>query len=124
MVYAFTQEQKAIIESRGYTVIQFKKMLYKQQKYFEGIWENIKKFTDACVEVINRAASAAVEAFKRVFQPILDVIHEEEKATAGRYNFPTGQRYKLVRILNKLTGIDKKWLWKATRLAYLARSDC
>lgn len=124
MVYAFTQEQKVIIESRGYTVIEFKNMLYKTKKTFDIVYDNVKRFVDACVEVINRVANAAVEAFKRVFKPILDVIHEEEKATAVRYNFPTGQRYKLVRILYKCTGIDKKRLWKAVRLAYLARSNC
>lgn len=42
MVIAFTEEQKKEIESRGMTVIEVKRTLYKARDFFCELWDKIK----------------------------------------------------------------------------------
>ena len=46
MVLAFTEEQKKEIESRGMTVIEFKRRLRKMGKTMDDAWKILKEWDD------------------------------------------------------------------------------
>ena len=99
MVLAFTEAEKAKIESSGMMVIEFKR--------------NLKRINHTCKAVFCEKFDEAMDDLKLAI--------EEIKKKVGYSN---SWRYKVVKILSKCTGIEKKSIWKMTRHTYLARSCC
>ena len=99
MIYAFTETEKKQIESLGVMVVEFKrnlKMIESMSKVVSQAWEKFKK---------------AIDDIRLAFEEIRE-----------NYDYPTSRRYKVVKILSKCTGLEKKEIWKMTRHTRLARS--
>lgn len=119
MVLAFTEAEKAKIESSGMMVIEFKR--------------NLKRINHTCKAIalaldgISKAAGILMEIIHVFFEKFgeamddLKLAIEEIKEKVGYSN---SRRYKVVKILSKCTGIEKKSIWKMARRTHLARSCC
>lgn len=119
MVLAFTEAEKAQIESNGMMVIEFKRNLKRIDHTCKAIslaLNEISKAAGILMEVIRVFCEKFDEAMED-----LKLFIEEIKEKVGYSN---SRRYKFVSILSKCTGIEKKSIWKMTRHTYLARSCC
>lgn len=119
MVLAFTEAEKAKIESSGMMVIEFKR--------------NLKRINHTCKAVffalneISKAAGILMEAihvFCEKFDEAIDDLKLAIEEIKKKVGYSNSRRYKVVKILSKCTGIEKKSIWKMTRHTYLARSCC
>lgn len=119
MVYAFTEIEKTQIESCGMMVVEFKHILKSTEDFRKAIskaQEIVKEAAKVIREIINtfcKKLNEAVDGLRFVF--------EEAKES---YGYPISGRYKVVRMLSKCTGIEKREIWKLTRYTPLARSCC
>lgn len=114
MVIGFEEKDRAAIESKGVTIIEFKRVLYKNAKTVARRWDSLAE----CVEYVLKAW----DIFKKWFEELVDdlrLLFEEIKSC---FHYPTIIRYKVVKFLNKCTGIDMYKLWSMTRHTWLARS--
>lgn len=120
MVLAFTEAEKAQIESSGMMVIEFKRNLNHTCNHTcKGsslALNEISKTVGILMEVIHVFCEKFDEAMED-----LKLFIEEIKEEVGYSN---SRRYKFVSILSKCTGIEKKSIWKMKRHMYLARSCC
>ena len=116
MVLAFTEAEKAQIESSGMMVIEFKRNLNHTCKGISLALNEISKTVGILMEVIHVFCEKFDEAMED-----LKLFIEEIKEKVGYSN---SQRYKFVSILSKCTGIEKKSIWKMTRHTYRARNCC
>lgn len=119
MVLAFTEAEKAKIESSGMMVIEFKRNLKRINHIYKAIalaLDEISKAYGILMEVIHVFCEKFYEAMDD-----LKLAIEEIKKKAGYSN---SWRYKVVKILSKCTGIEKKSIWKMARRTHLARSCC
>lgn len=92
MIYAFTETEKKQIESLGVMVVEFKrnlKMIESMSKDVSQAWEKFKK---------------AIDDIRLAFEEIRE-----------SYDCPTLRRYRVVEILSKCNGLEKKGVWKMTR---------
>lgn len=102
MVISFEEKDRAVIESKGITIIEFKRDLYKIKKGIEYAWNVVCD----------------------VFHEVMDSIELVGQVVREVHDCPTSFRYKVVKILSKCTGIEMWKLWKASRHTWLARSNC
>lgn len=119
MIYAFTEMEKKQIESRGMMVIEFKrnlKMIESMSKAVSKAWEKLMKLAETVGKV-------CYEVCKK-FNEVVDDIRLAFEEIRENYDYPTSRRYKVVKILSKCTGLEKKEVWKMTRHTRLARSCC
>lgn len=116
MVISFEEKDRAVIESKGITIIEFKRDLYKIKKGIEYAWEVLKEIGDR----IKKAWNVVCDAFHEV----MDSIELVGQVVREVHDCPTSFRYKVVKILSKCTGIEMWKLWKASRHTWLARSNC
>lgn len=119
MIYAFTEAEKKQVESRGMMVIEFKrnlKMIESVSKAVSKAWEELLKLAEAI--------GKACYEFCKKFNEAVDDIRLAFEKIRENYDYPTARRYKVVKILSKCTGLEKKEIWKMTRYTCLARSCC
>lgn len=119
MVYAFTEAEKKQIESRGMMVVGLKrnlKMIESMSKAVSKAWEKLMKLAETVGKV-------CYEVFKK-FNEVVDDIRLAFEGIRENYDYPTSRRYKVVKILSKCTGLEKREIWRMTRRSHLARSCC
>ena len=116
MVFAFTETEKAQIESRGMMVIEFKRALNR-------IWCGIGAIFHTLSEAL-KAVGNILQIFAEKFADVLDDMKLSIEEIREKSGYLPSHRYKTVKILSKCTGIEKRSIWKMTRHTPLARSDC
>lgn len=116
MILVFEEKDRSVIEANGMTIIEFKRSLYNLFKNTSDAYERIK---DAIDNVIK-----AWEVFMDRLHKALDNVKFMVEQAMEAWHYPTSQRYRVVKILSKCTGIEKLTLWKMTRHTWLARSCC
>lgn len=119
MVYAFTEAEKKQIESRGMMVIEFKrnlKMIESVSKAVSQAWEKLMELAEA----VGKVCYEVCEKFNEVVDDIRLAFNEISEASGC----PISRRYKVVKILSKCTGLEKREIWRMTRRSHLARSCC
>lgn len=119
MVFAFTEAEKAQIESRGMTVIEFKRELRRIEHANKAIFRALNKLLEV-TEVLVKA----IRSFCEKFYDMIDELKLAIEEAREEFGYSNSRRYKIVKILSKCTGIEKKSIWKITRHTYLARSYC
>lgn len=113
MVYTFTEAEKKQIEGHGMMVVEFKRDF---RKFVSYAWDSLMEFA----KKISRAISVLCEKFSEAVDNVRFSIEEIREG----YDYPTSRRYKVVKILSKCTGLEKREVWKMTRRTHLARSYC
>lgn len=113
MVYAFTEAEKKQIENCGMMVVEFKRDF---RKIVSQVWEIFMELAEKARRAINILCEKISEAADNV-RLALEEIREN-------YDYSTSRRYKVVKILSKCTGLEKREVWKMTRRIHLARSCC
>lgn len=118
MVISFEEKDRAAIEAKGITVIEFKRILYKTEKSIEHAWRVLEECGNAIVKAWNVFAERFAEAVDSV-EMILEVIKD-------RYHYSTSCRYKIVKIFSKCTGTNLSFWWKTSWKIkrQFARSRC
>lgn len=118
MVLAFTEEQKKEIETRGMTVIEFKRRIRNMAKTVDDAWKILKGWADKVTKTWNTFVEKFLEAadsIKLVFEQISEACH-----------YPTSRRYHIVKVFSKCTVTDMHFWWNFTFKIrrWLARSCC
>ena len=119
MIYAFTEVEKEQIESSGMMVVEFKRnlrMIESMGKAVSHAWNGLMKLA----EVVGRICC---EVCKKLIGMVDDIRLAFEEIQED-YDYPTSRGYKVVKILSKCTGLEKREVWKMTRYTRLARSCC
>lgn len=116
MVISFEEKDRAAIESKGITIIEFKRFLYKYAKTVVKTLEYLEEYAKCILKAWN--------AFKKWFLKAVDSVKLIVEQISDYTCHPTSFRYKVVKFLSKCTGIDMYRLWKMTRHTWLARSCC
>lgn len=119
MVYAFTEAEKKKIENYGMLVVEFKRNL----KRAENFGKAISKAWDSLVELAEKIGKA-IGVLCEKFREAVDNVRLAFEEIRENYDYPTSRRYKVVKILSKYTGLEKREVWKMTRRTHLARSCC
>lgn len=114
MVIAFEEKYRLVIESNGMTIIEFKSRLYKLSETKSNAYEIIKDAIYKIEKEFEILKTRLIEAFDNVKFMV--------EQTMEVWHYPTSRRYRVVKILNKCTGIEKLKLWKMTRHTWLAKS--
>lgn len=112
MVISFEEKDRATIEAKGMTIIEFKRQLYQIRDAYQVL------SNDA------RCVLKAWNSFKKWLCEAVDNLKMVFEALKENYCLPTSFRYKAVKFLSRCTGIDIYKLWKMTRHTWLARSCC
>lgn len=118
MIIAFDEKYREAIEAKGISIIEFKRRLYNTAKTIDDVWKILKEWVDKVTKAWNvfvEKFHEAVDSVKLVFEQIRD-----------EYNYPTSNRYRIVKIFSKCTGTDICFNWKITFKIkrWLARSCC
>lgn len=118
MIICFEEKDRAAIESKGITIIEFKRDLYKFESNIRNAWENLKECADKVIKGFNIMAERfleMVESVKLVFEEICEI-----------YGYPTSYRYRIAKVFSKCTGTDIRFCWKFTWKIkrWIARSLC
>lgn len=116
MVICFEEKDRAEIETKGITIIEFKRILYKTGKGIEYVWQVLKEATDKIASTLNALIEGFIEAVDSV-KMALEVVKDA-------YHYQTSFRYNAVKFLSKCTGIEMWKLWKMTRYTWIARICC
>jgi len=119
MIYAFTEAEKKQIESRGMMVVEFKRNLMVIEKVAKVIyyaWDELLRLVDVFAEVAREFCEKFIEA--------VDNIRLAFNEISEAFGCPISRRYKVVKILSKCTGLEKREIWRMTRRSHLARSCC
>lgn len=119
MVYAFTEAEKKQIESRGMMVIEFKRnlrMIESISKAVSHAWNELMKLA----EMVGKVCYDVCKKFNEAIDDIRLVLEE----ITEKCDYPTSRRYRVVKILSKCTGLEKREIWRMTRRSHLARSCC
>lgn len=118
MIISFEEKDRATIESKGITIIEFKRGLYNMKKGIDETLKILKDMNDKILKVWNICVEKlleAVDSVKLVFEQIREA-----------YNYSTSRRYKIVKVFSKCTGTDICFWWNFTFKIrrWLARSCC
>ena len=118
MVICFEEKDRAIIEAKGITVIEFKRILYNTGKCIKHVQEALTE----CGHIIVRAWNV----FKEQFFEAVDAVRMMIEAIKDHYHRPVSYRYKIVKVFSKCTGTRISFGWKITWKfkRWLARSRC
>lgn len=119
MIYAFTQSEKKQIESSGMMVVEFKRNL----RMIESISKAVSHARNGLMKLIEVVGRICCEVCKKLIGMVDDIKLAFEEIQEN-YDYPTSRRYKVVKILSKCTGLEKREVWKMTRYTRLARSCC
>ena len=111
MVISFEEKDRATIEARGITIIEFKRILYKVVGW-------TKRAVEAVIELIHKIAEPLTDAFKEFAEKISSLF---EDMKGWYFNLPETERHKIV-----------KWYAKANNpamivsrnRAYHCRDEC
>ena len=117
MVISFEEKDRAAIEARGMTIIQFKQRLYKMAKSLDDAWHVLKECVNKVADAICSATEIFAEAIDKA-QMVIEVIKDV-------YNYPTSSRYKIVKAFSKCTGTSIYFGWGITwRIKRLLARSC
>lgn len=112
MVISFEEKDRAVIESNGRTIIEFKHFLHQIGNVYQKLVYGA------------RCIIKAWKVFKSRFYKVVDNLKLLFEEIRELYHYPTSFRYKSVKLLSKCTGIEKREIWKMTQHIWLARSCC
>lgn len=110
MVLAFTEEQKTVINSLGLEVSRFKQIVQK-------IADDIQSALDAFFKLMETFVKATVKAVE-VITDVFEEIWYCSENIRDYYGYTTGQRFKMVEQLSRLTHTDKRKMWNIVRPIY------
>ncbi len=118
MVISFEEKDRAVIESKGITIIEFKRGLYNLKKGIDETLKTLKDMNDKIQKVWNVCVEKlleAVDSIRLVFEQISEA-----------YHYQTSRRYRIVKVFSKCTGLDMRVWWNFTFKIrrWLARSRC
>lgn len=118
MVICFEEKDRAVIEGRGTTIIEYKRQLYKMRKTIDDDWKVLKELVDNVIKSWN--------VFIEKFLGAVDSVELAFEQIREAYNYPTSRRYQIVKVFSKCTGIDIRFCWRITwRIKrWLARRYC
>lgn len=118
MVISFEEKDRKIIESKGITIIEFKRILYNTEKTIEDVRQVLEEIADK----IAKAWNVFVENFLGAVDSVKLMLDQIREA----YHYPTSRRYRIVKIFSKCTGTDIHFNWRMTFKIkrWLARSCC
>lgn len=116
MVLAFEEKDRYLIESRGLSIIEFKRCVIK-------LCDKVSSAIHDIGEIIFSVAEA-IKKLSDFLYKIFDNIKFEIEVSMDANHLPISHRYKVVKNLSKCTGIEKRDVWKMTRHTRLARSCC
>lgn len=118
MVISFEEKDRAAIEAKGMTIIEYKRVLYRIR-----VFHRIRNQYHALSDGVRCVLKAWNSFKKRLFEAVdsLKLLCEQIREV---YHYPTSFRYKAVKFISKCTGIEKWRLWTMTRRIWLARSCC
>lgn len=118
MVISFEEKDRAVIEGRGTTIIEYKQQLYNMHKNVsDNLWV-LKDFAENVVKAWNVFVEKLLETVddvKLIFEQIREV-----------YQHPTSRRYQIAKVFSKCMGTDIRFCWRITwRIKrWLARRYC
>lgn len=112
MVISFEEKDRAAIEAKGMTIIEFKRYLYHMRDTYQVLSNGA------------RCVLKAWNSFRTWLYDAIDKIKLLMEQIREVYHYPTSFRYKAVKFISKCTGIEKRRLWTMTRHTWLARSCC
>lgn len=107
MVISFEEKDRAVIEAKGMTIIEFKRFLYKDAKTAVKTLEYLVEYAKCVLKAWN--------AFKKQFLKAVDSVKLIVEQISDYICHPTSFRYKVVKFLSRCTGMDIYKLWKMTR---------
>lgn len=116
MILAFEEKDRYLIESRGLSLIEFKRCVIK---LCDKVSSAIHEFGEIIFSV-----SEEIKRLSDFLYKLFDNIKFEIEVAMDEHHLPIHHRYKVVKNLSKCTGIEKRDLWKMTRHTRLARSCC
>lgn len=112
MFISFEEKDRAAIEAKGMTIIEFKRHLYQMRDTYQALINGA------------RCVLKAWNSFKKRLCEAIDNLKLLCEQIREAYHYPTSFRYKAVKFISKCTGIEKRRLWTITRRIWLARSCC
>lgn len=123
MVLAFEEKDRYLIESRGLSIIEFKRCVIK---LCDKVLSAIHEFGEIIFSVA-RSFEELIKNLSDFLRNLFDSAKLISEQVKEAYNYPTYQtmrRYRVVKVFSKCTGIEKRDVWKITRHTRLARSCC
>lgn len=75
--------------------------------------------SESDIQLFRDAWERLADLIRDLAEKLRELIGEMEE----KVGLPTSKRYKLIKKLSKVTGIDQKALWKKTRI-FRIRSNC
>lgn len=91
MVLAFTEEQRKYIESRGISVIEFKRIVYK-------VTDWAKKAVEAVIELFRKTTEPLTDVLKEFSEKISSVLKDVKD---WYFNLPEEEQQKIVKYYAK-----------------------
>lgn len=118
MIISFEEKDRQTIESKGISIIEFKRMIYKENKDIAKSWQTLQ-------EILSKLSKALDIAIER-FLEIADSVKLIAEQICEAWNYPTSYRYRIVKAFSKCTGINISFGWKITWKIkkWLARRYC
>ena len=116
MVYAFTETEKFQIENNGMMVVEFKRELRSIERLSKAVIHDLMEMA--------KNIGYFIRVFIEKFNEMLDELSFFFVLIQENLGYSNSRRYKMVKILSKCTGIEKKSIWKMTRHIHFARSCC
>lgn len=118
MIISFEEKDRAVIEAKGISIIEFKQRLYNMVKTIDDAWKILKEWDDK----VTKAWDVFVEKFLEAVDSVKLVFEQISEA----YHCPTSRRYRIVKIFSKCTSTDIRFIWRMTFKIkrWLARSCC
>lgn len=120
MVISFKEQDRAIIEAYGMTIIDFKRILYRMEKWVRDNWTELYNLAKDLTEKIIKAW----ELFEDKLLEAIDDMKFLFERIRETYHCSVSLRYRFVKTLSKCTGMESQKIWKMTRHTWLARSCC
>lgn len=106
MVISFEEKDRQAIESKGITIIEFKRRIYNANKELDKVWQSLKETS----EKFAKALDSVIEQFLEV----ADKAKLMSEWICEAFNYPTSLRYRIVKIFCKCTGTNISFGWKIT----------
>lgn len=95
MVISFEEKDRAMIETTGMTIIEFKRNLYKAIDWVKKLWESAKKAAEAMIDAFNKA-------FADPIKELAEKLKESLKDISDWYeSLPETERHKIVKYYTK-----------------------
>lgn len=106
MIISFEEKDRQSIESKGITIIEFKRMIYKANKSIAKLWQVLQEI----VSKLSKALDIVIERFSEIADSVKLITEQICEAL----NCPTSRRYRMVKAFSKCTGTNISFGWEIT----------